>query len=81
METQAEVFTGTVCAWVPQKGWGHVSRVVNEGTFNERVEKFWFHISGYKGNGTEPMVGNKVSFTISTVRGGKHPAIENVTLL
>jgi hypothetical protein len=81
METPKEVLTGTICAWIPQRGWGFVSRILNEGKPFEKVEKYWFHVRSLVNRSEDPQVGMRVSFTVSGVRGGKYPAIENITLL
>jgi len=81
METPQEVLTGTICAWIPQRGWGFVSRVLNAGKPFEKVEKYWFHVRSLVKRSEDLHVGMRVSFSVSAVRGGKYPAIENITLL
>jgi hypothetical protein len=70
-----DIHHGTVCTFIPDKGWGLVAEVLDKGTHRETVNRYWFHASKLK---RDPTVGMLVSFTISRIRGGKYLSIETM---
>jgi cold shock CspA family protein len=67
------VNTGTISTYVRDKGWGYISRVMDN-----KAEKFFFHVSQYRSN-SKPAIGIAVSFSINPVIEGKWPTALDVT--
>jgi cold shock CspA family protein len=64
---------GTVSTYVSDRGWGYLSRSAE----NNNVEKFFFHVSQYRGK-QKPAIGVVVAFSVSPVREGKWPTALDV---
>jgi cold shock CspA family protein len=70
----AEIQTGTISTYVADKGWGYISR-----TAEQRVEKFFFHVSQFRSKERKPAIGIAVSFHVNSVIEGKWLTALDVT--
>jgi cold shock CspA family protein len=75
----AEIQTGTISTYVTDRGWGFISRAVEQPLGHCNVEKFFFHVSQFRSKDIKPAIGVAVSFSISPVIDGKFPSALDVT--